>query len=734
MAPAHGTEGFRDAIRGGQDYIRRRGPERRTERAPQPERNVAGQPERQLQQQQAEGQQQQQQQERQQQQQERQQQQHRPPQSQQRERGGVPFPKLAPGRRRNYRPPHVATQLRYNAEISGESRGYAPRLSVDLADVDHSPVGEFAPSGGTSKGGDGASAYEEYCDALNPSEREHCIEGFREGEGGRYITVRGGEPEYASAPPGASTASTSSAALTTPASAADEYCDALNPEEREHCLENFRDGISAPYVGVRGGEPEYTATASSVVEQLQQPQPAALPEDVNGDVWSSGTPPLVVDKSTAPEADMESSEHFREALRSLRGSSGSDVEVMYDSLSSSPRVLKSSADKAPAKHNPLQGSSFFDHTGPDSMNFRDGGRMTVFTDDAFKDLDEGPPAETLSNERDDEAEEQSDERLLEETSYKDDADIGDDVDEDYLDDDVENDDGGDDDVLTIDSLLRDTDEEGGVSIETLRRRIREEIAQASDARRQVSTAPAAESESTVSTDPGSKQALLSIDPTSIQIIPLKKGKADEEGRTSIDDASNSNVPKDGSKGASLFGPYGTFSKWDGLADTGSFVKMFRGSASYIANHRGTLAVYHVPGELLAWEGFPGLMDDIALTWLLGMKVVLVAGCRHQIDLRLDDDEGHGDGDGSPLGGKVMMSSIRVTDEETLRVVKEEAGFVRFEIERRLARSLRLHGGLVKGSESLVGNVVSGNFYSAQVRALFACCDVLAADRMVAGRS
>ena len=61
-----------------------------------------------------------------------------------------------------------------------------------------------------------------------------------------------------------------------------------------------------------------------------------------------------------------------------------------------------------------------------------------------------------------------------------------------------------------------------------------------------------------------------------------------------------------------------------------------------------------------------------------------------------------------------MSSIRVTDEETLRVVKEEAGFVRFEIERRLAKTLRMHGGLVKGSESLVGNVVSGNFYSAQV--------------------
>jgi amino-acid N-acetyltransferase len=168
---------------------------------------------------------------------------------------------------------------------------------------------------------------------------------------------------------------------------------------------------------------------------------------------------------------------------------------------------------------------------------------------------------------------------------------------------------------------------------------------------------------------------------------------------------------------------------------GPFVKMFRGSASYIANHRGTTVVCHIPGELLEWEGFPGLMDDIALTWLLGMKIVLVGGCRHQIDIRLDNDNHENDKqvagkEGTdytnnvseedhegkkPFGGEVMMSSIRVTDEDTLRVVKEEAGFVRFEIERRLAKSLRLHGGLVKGSESLVGNVVSGNFYSAQVR-------------------
>lgn len=199
--------------------------------------------------------------------------------------------------------------------------------------------------------------------------------------------------------------------------------------------------------------------------------------------------------------------------------------------------------------------------------------------------------------------------------------------------------------------------------------------------------------------------LLTIDPTSIDIIPLDEFKADEElEELSLFNEEDSTYISQAHTGL--------FSKWVD-ASSGSFVKMFRGSASYIANHRGTLAVYHIPGELLAWEGFPGLMDDIALTLLLGMKIVLVAGCRHQIDIRLDGDED--DDEEHRTGGKVMMSSIRVTDEETLRVVKEEAGFVRFEIERRLARSLRLHGGLIKGSESLIGNVVSGNFYSAQVR-------------------
>jgi amino-acid N-acetyltransferase len=130
---------------------------------------------------------------------------------------------------------------------------------------------------------------------------------------------------------------------------------------------------------------------------------------------------------------------------------------------------------------------------------------------------------------------------------------------------------------------------------------------------------------------------------------------------------------------------------DNTAD--AFVPMFRGSANYIANHRNTLAVYHIPGSLLDMEDtFRDVMNDISLTWLLGMKIVLVVGCRHQIDKRLPH--------------RKIVKGVVITDEEALRVVKEEAGYVRFEVERQLARSLRMHG-------TTEGNVVSGNFYSAQ---------------------
>jgi len=152
----------------------------------------------------------------------------------------------------------------------------------------------------------------------------------------------------------------------------------------------------------------------------------------------------------------------------------------------------------------------------------------------------------------------------------------------------------------------------------------------------------------------------------------------------------------------------------------NFIEMFRGSANYIASHRNALAVFHIPGDLMDENptGFRDLMNDISLSWLLGMKIVIVAGCRYQINKRHKKSN-----DGRP-----EHMGMVVTDQESLRVVKEEAGYVRFEVERQLARALKSGSssgnsfnngnGNVNGNGSDVsdadgGNVVSGNFYSAQ---------------------
>jgi len=146
----------------------------------------------------------------------------------------------------------------------------------------------------------------------------------------------------------------------------------------------------------------------------------------------------------------------------------------------------------------------------------------------------------------------------------------------------------------------------------------------------------------------------------------------------------------------------------------NFIDMFRGSANYIATHRNALAVFHIPGDLMDVNpaGFRDLMNDISLTWLLGMRIVIVAGCRYQINKRLSKEqttETSNSKDDENIHTEHM--GMLATDNELLRIVKEEAGYVRFEVERQLARALK--GGNGNGGEVSEGNVVSGNFFSAQ---------------------
>ena len=135
-----------------------------------------------------------------------------------------------------------------------------------------------------------------------------------------------------------------------------------------------------------------------------------------------------------------------------------------------------------------------------------------------------------------------------------------------------------------------------------------------------------------------------------------------------------------------------------------FASLLQGSARYIADHAGKTAVFHIPGDLIETPGFGDLIDDIAIAWLLGLKIVLVVGCRSGLDgCATDFEHAH-----------ECHNSLRATDASTLRQVEEEAGFVRFEVERRLNRSLRRQSGVMsssKDSPMSSGNVVGGNFYT-----------------------
>ncbi|GJQ09337.1 hypothetical protein GpartN1_g1128.t1 [Galdieria partita] len=131
----------------------------------------------------------------------------------------------------------------------------------------------------------------------------------------------------------------------------------------------------------------------------------------------------------------------------------------------------------------------------------------------------------------------------------------------------------------------------------------------------------------------------------------------------------------------------------GLED---FVSTFRACSPYISAHQNSVFVIHIPGQLLEEDLFESTIQDIALLNILGVKVVLVAGSRPQIDSRLAKE-----------GIAPRYShGFRVTDSIAMKAVKDAAGFVRYEIESKLSRGVFNTPTLNKF------HVVSGNFFTA----------------------
>ena len=132
--------------------------------------------------------------------------------------------------------------------------------------------------------------------------------------------------------------------------------------------------------------------------------------------------------------------------------------------------------------------------------------------------------------------------------------------------------------------------------------------------------------------------------------------------------------------------------------TTELVDGFRHSAPYVNAHRGKTFVVMLGGEALAQPKFRSIINDVALLQSRGIKVVLVYGARPQIDESLAHHQIE----------PAYHQGVRITDEATLKLIKQVAGSLQFDITARL--SMSLSNTPMQGAQI---NVVSGNFVIAQ---------------------
>lgn len=130
----------------------------------------------------------------------------------------------------------------------------------------------------------------------------------------------------------------------------------------------------------------------------------------------------------------------------------------------------------------------------------------------------------------------------------------------------------------------------------------------------------------------------------------------------------------------------------------TFLRSFRGSAPYIHAHRGRIFVIQFDGDALDEAQFPALVHDMALLHSLGVRLVIVAGMRAQIESRLE------------LRGLTsrFVDGVRVTATQALDAVIDAAGSVRARVEALLSMGLAnspMHGAGIR--------VASGNFVTAR---------------------
>lgn len=135
----------------------------------------------------------------------------------------------------------------------------------------------------------------------------------------------------------------------------------------------------------------------------------------------------------------------------------------------------------------------------------------------------------------------------------------------------------------------------------------------------------------------------------------------------------------------------------------SRIDFFREAAPYIHLHRGKTFVIAFSGDVIDDPHFSSISNDIAILSALGVHIILVHGARLQIDRHLQQVD-------YPID---ISNDLRVTDAQTLKIVKETVGSLRVEIENKLSHALNRPPIINEGL-----GVLSGNFITAKPVGVF----------------
>ncbi|WP_444907065.1 amino-acid N-acetyltransferase [Microbulbifer sp. SSSA008] len=135
-----------------------------------------------------------------------------------------------------------------------------------------------------------------------------------------------------------------------------------------------------------------------------------------------------------------------------------------------------------------------------------------------------------------------------------------------------------------------------------------------------------------------------------------------------------------------------------MSDDNASLNWFRHAAPYINDLRGRTLVVGIPGDALEHANFRNLVHDMALLASLGVRLVVVHGAREQINRALDE---------RGIENR-FHESQRITNRETLEIVKSVVGKLRFDIEAAFSQGLP-DSPMARSALK----VVSGNFVTAR---------------------